>query len=116
MLRRVLCHLSSAVHRTWLISDQQFAILNQFARVGGLYIWSGLALQNGRPYGLEGALGTSTNRVDRFRAADSQWSGSSVLLLLSSAPRFSKGTVPKLLSITSVSAIMYYGLAYLDKV
>ena len=34
-----------------------------FPRVGGLYIWSGLALQKGQPYGLEGALGTSTNRM-----------------------------------------------------
>ena len=85
-------------------------------RIGGLYFWSGRALQDGRPYGLEGALGTSTNRVHRFYTADSRWSGSSVLLLLSSAPRFSKGTVPKLLSLTSASAIVYYGRAYLDKV
>ena len=116
MLGRVLCPLLLGVQRTWPIHDQQFAILNQFARVGGLYIWSGLALQNGRPYGLEGALGMSTNRVDRFRAADSQLPGSSVLLLLSSAPRFFKGTVPKILSLTSASAIVYYGLAYLDQV
>ena len=47
--------------------DQQFTILNLFARVGGLYIWSGLALQNGRPYGLEGALGTLTNRIGYLR-------------------------------------------------
>jgi len=66
--------------------------------VGGLYIWSGLALQNGQPYGLEGAL------------------GSSVLLFLSSAPRFLKGSVPKVLSLASASAAVYYGLAYLDQV
>ncbi|KAF9787754.1 hypothetical protein BJ322DRAFT_1105801 [Thelephora terrestris] len=66
--------------------------------VGGLYIWSGLALQNGQPYGLEGAL------------------GSSLLLLLSSAPRFLKGTVPKLLSLASACATVYYGLAYVDQV
>lgn len=66
--------------------------------VGGLYIWSGLALQNGQPYGLEGAL------------------GSSVLLFLSSVPRFPKGTVPKILSLAAVSATIYYGLAYLDQV
>jgi len=66
--------------------------------VGGLYIWSGLALQNRQPYGLEGAL------------------GSSVLLFLSSAPRFLSGPVPKLLSLTSASAAVYYGLAYADQV
>ncbi|KAF9652804.1 hypothetical protein BDM02DRAFT_3126235 [Thelephora ganbajun] len=66
--------------------------------VGGLYIWSGLALQNGQPYGLEGAL------------------GSSILLFLSSAPRFPKGSVPKILALASASATVYYGLAYLDEV
>lgn len=103
------------VHRTWLIYDQQFTVLNQFVRVGGLYIWSGIALRDGRPYGIEAALGMSTNPVDRFRAADS-WPGSSVLLLLSSAPRFFKGPVPKILSLTSASTILYYGLAYMDQV
>jgi len=66
--------------------------------VGGLYIWSGFALQDGRPYGLEGAL------------------GSSILLFLSSAPRFLKGSVPKIMSLTAASATVYYGLAYLDQV
>jgi len=51
-----------------------------------------------------------------FVYADSQWPGSSVLLLLSSAPRFLKGTVPKLLTLTSASAIVYYGRAYLEQV
>lgn len=80
-----------------------------------MYIWSGLALQNGRPYGLEGALGTSTKQTD-YLVAEVQGSGSSFLLLLSSAPRFVKGPVPKILTLASASAAVYYGLAYLDQV
>jgi hypothetical protein len=92
-------------------------VSDYFTRVGGLYIWSGLALQNGQPYGLEGALGTLHNQSDELLCiAKVRRSGSSVLLLLSSAPRFLKGPVPKILSLTSASAIVYYGLAYLDQV
>ncbi|KDR80580.1 hypothetical protein GALMADRAFT_60688, partial [Galerina marginata CBS 339.88] len=59
--------------------------------VGLLYLWSADSIRKGTPNGLEGALGASA------------------VLLLSSLPRFSKGPIPAMLTITSASAGFYYG-------
>ncbi|KAI0685609.1 transmembrane proteins 14C-domain-containing protein [Cytidiella melzeri] len=59
--------------------------------VGLLYLWSADRIRQGTPNGLEGA----------FLA--------SAILLLSSAPRFKKGPVPKLLTVTGATSAAYYG-------
>jgi len=59
--------------------------------VGALYLWSADSIRKGTPNGLEAALGASA------------------LLLLSSAPRFRKGPVPKILATTSAATAVYYG-------
>ncbi|KAI5124277.1 hypothetical protein M0805_005124 [Coniferiporia weirii] len=59
--------------------------------VGLLYLWSADSIRKGTANGLETALGASA------------------ILLLSSAPRASKGPVPALLTITSALAGAYYG-------
>ncbi|KAI0079365.1 hypothetical protein K474DRAFT_1617675 [Panus rudis PR-1116 ss-1] len=62
--------------------------------VGLLYLWSANALSKNTGPGVQGALGAS------------------VILLLSSAPRFAKGPVPAVLTLTSAASAVYYGKAY----
>ncbi|KAJ3517764.1 hypothetical protein NLJ89_g313 [Agrocybe chaxingu] len=59
--------------------------------VGLLYLWSADSIRKGTANGLEAALGASA------------------LLFLSSVPRFSKGPVPAILTITSAGTGLYYG-------
>ncbi|KAH9479499.1 TMEM14 protein-like protein [Psilocybe cubensis] len=59
--------------------------------VGLLYLWSADSIRKGTPNGLEGALGASA------------------LLFLSSLPRFAKGPVPAILTLTSAGTGLYYG-------
>ncbi|KAI0047849.1 hypothetical protein FA95DRAFT_1491849 [Auriscalpium vulgare] len=61
--------------------------------VGALYLYSGDAIRKHTANGLETALGASA------------------VLLLSSLPRFTKGPVPALLTVTSSAAGVYYGSA-----
>ncbi|KAH9025823.1 transmembrane proteins 14C-domain-containing protein, partial [Lactarius hengduanensis] len=59
--------------------------------VGALYLYSGDSIRKNTANGLETALGASA------------------LLLLSSLPRFSKGPIPALLTVTSAATGAYYG-------
>jgi len=59
--------------------------------VGLLYLYSAETIRQGRPYGLETALGASA------------------VLFLSSAPRFAKGPIPMVLTATSALTAVYYG-------
>ncbi|KAA1469068.1 hypothetical protein DENSPDRAFT_834599 [Dentipellis sp. KUC8613] len=59
--------------------------------VGALYLYSANSIRNHTANGLEFALGASA------------------ILLLSSAPRFAKGPVPALLTVTSAVTGAYYG-------
>ncbi|KAF8637661.1 hypothetical protein AX17_002729 [Amanita inopinata Kibby_2008] len=59
--------------------------------VGLLFLWSADAIRKGAPNGVEAAVGASA------------------LLLLSSLPRFAKGPVPAILTVTSATAGFYYG-------
>ncbi|KAJ7066116.1 hypothetical protein C8F01DRAFT_693834 [Mycena amicta] len=57
---------------------------------GMLYLWSGKQIGEGHPTGFQGAFAASA------------------LLALSSAPRVTKGPVPKLLAVTSSVVAFYY--------
>ncbi|KAJ6480938.1 hypothetical protein C8R45DRAFT_1004135 [Mycena sanguinolenta] len=59
--------------------------------VGGLYLWSGARIGEGDIRGLQGAFAASA------------------LLALSSLPRFAKGPVPKILTLSSAVIGFYYG-------
>ncbi|KAI0091456.1 transmembrane proteins 14C-domain-containing protein [Irpex rosettiformis] len=59
--------------------------------VGLLLLWSADKIRQGAPNGLEGAFIASA------------------ILLLSSAPRFKKGPVPKVLTVTGATTALYYG-------
>ncbi|KAI0339636.1 hypothetical protein BDW22DRAFT_1361211 [Trametopsis cervina] len=59
--------------------------------VGLLFLWSADRIRQGTPNGLEGAFLAST------------------VLLLSSAPRFRKGPIPKVLTVSGAASAAYYG-------
>ncbi|KAN0113861.1 Transmembrane proteins 14C domain containing protein [Russula decolorans] len=61
--------------------------------VGALYLYSGDSIRKHTANGLETALGASA------------------VLFLSSVPRFAKGPIPAMLTVTSAAAGAYYGQA-----
>ncbi|KAI0271047.1 transmembrane proteins 14C-domain-containing protein [Russula aff. rugulosa BPL654] len=61
--------------------------------VGALYLYSGDSIRKHTANGLETALGASA------------------VLFLSSVPRFAKGPIPAMLTVTSAAAGAYYGRA-----
>ncbi|KZV63179.1 hypothetical protein PENSPDRAFT_219932 [Peniophora sp. CONT] len=62
--------------------------------VGALYLYAGESIRKHNAGGIETAIGASA------------------VLLLSSAPRFAKGPVPAMLTVTSAVAGTYYGSVF----
>ena len=81
--------------------------------IGAMYLSSGNSIHKDIPNGLETALGESNHAAcsRASRSAQPQWlvPGTSVLLFLSSLPRYSKGPIPATLTVTSAVTGLYYG-------
>lgn len=83
--------------------------------VGALYLYSGDSIRKHSANSLETALGEQKSHLSLSVLTD-KWglaflTGASALLFLSSVPRFAKGPIPAMLTVTSAATGAYYGNA-----
>jgi uncharacterized membrane protein (UPF0136 family) len=93
-------------HRRLYVSS----LLTKNQSVGLLYLWSAAQIHKGAPNGLEGAMGKRANLRCMWVDSLNGWlTGASAILLLSSLPRITKGSVPAVLAATATVSGAYYG-------
>jgi uncharacterized membrane protein (UPF0136 family) len=81
--------------------------------VGALYFYSGDSIRKHTANGLETALGEYllVFKPREMLNPNDPLPGASAVLFLSSVPRFAKGPIPAMLTVTSAAAGAYYGRA-----